>query len=93
MIYTSEATGATIITKYEHEKQHMLNEAEELGCYIPEPIVYNPINTRSVLNPKKKYLIDNLELFLEDIVLEYFGVDIIAATFSIPCEGADFSKK
>lgn len=55
-----------------------------LDITIPEPIVFrNKQDTRGKLLPTDKVLVDDLDGWLSDIVSDYFGSAVTAATMNI----------
>jgi len=58
--------------------------ADQLGITIPEPIVFrSKQDTRGKFLPTDKVFVDDLDGWLSDIVSDYFGSAVAAATMNI----------
>ena len=58
--------------------------ADQLGLTIPEPIVFrSKQDTRGKLLTTDKVFVDDLDGWLSDIVSDYFGSTVTAATMNI----------
>ena len=65
-------------------KKYIQTMADQLGLTIPEPIVFrSKQDTRGKLLPTDKVLVDDLDGWLSDIVSDYFGSAVAAATMNL----------
>ena len=65
-------------------KKYIQTMADQLGLTIPEPIVFrSKQDTRGKLLPTDKVFVDDLDGWLSDIVSDYFGSTVTAATMNI----------
>lgn len=81
LLYTSATTGYPIIVATERQAEYLEKMAEELGLEIPKPITFRRFN-QYFIPRDSKILVDNLEFMLNDILKDYFGTEVCAATIS-----------
>lgn len=84
LVNYSHQTGCPIMTRSRRNKEYIQMMADQLGLTIPEPIVFrSKQDTRGKLLPTDKVLVDDLDGWLSDIVSDYFGSAVTAATMNI----------
>lgn len=72
------------MTRSRRSKKYIQTMADQLGIAIPEPIVFrSKQDTRGKLLPTDKVFVDDLDGWLSDIVSDYFGSSVTAATMNI----------
>ena len=86
LIYTSEVTGARIITETKSSADYVLQKAKELGCNIPTPYsIYEYMQGKCTKQNEicKSILIDDISSKTLNIIFEnYFQRPVIAITMS-----------
>lgn len=84
LVQLSHLSGYPIMTRNRRSKKYIQTIAGQLGITIPEPIVFrSKQDTRSKLLPTDKVFVDDLDGWLSDIVSDYFGSAVAAATMNI----------
>ena len=84
LVQLSHLSGYPIMTRSKRNKKYIQTMADQLGLTIPEPIVFrSKQDTRGKLLPTDKVLVDDLDGWLSDIVSDYFGSAVTAATMNI----------
>ena len=84
LVQLSHLSDYPIMTRNRCSKKYIQMMADQLGLTIPEPIVFrNKQDTRGKLLPTDKVLVDDLDGWLSDIVSDYFGSAVTAATMNI----------
>ena len=84
LVQLSHLSGYPIMTRSICNKKYIQTMADQLGLTIPEPIVFrSKQDTRGKLLPPDKVLVDDLDGWLSDIVSDYFGSAVTAATMNI----------
>lgn len=72
------------MTRNRCSKKYIQMMADQLGLTIPEPIVFrSKQDTRGKLLPTDKVFVDDLDEWLSNIVSDYFGSAVTAATMNI----------
>lgn len=89
LIYTSEATGYSIIVNTEEERRYINKAVEKMGCTIP-PVylveeVRNGMKGTSPIDKTAgcKFLLDDCEKILAKALESYLNCELFAATLSI----------
>lgn len=79
LIYTSEATQFPILVYDNFRKNQIIDQANKLECYIPEPLVFNdimlPLNIDNIL-------IDDGQKIIEKALNVYFSSNVVAVTLT-----------
>lgn len=84
LVQLSHLSGYPIMTRSICNKKYIQTMADQLSLTIPEPIVFrSKQDTRGKLLPTDKVLVDDLDGWLSDIVSDYFGSAVTAATMNI----------
>lgn len=84
LVQLSHLSSYPIMTRNIHSKKYIQTMADQLGITIPEPIVFrSKQDTRGKLLPTDKVLVDDLDGWLSDIVSNYFGSAVAAATMNM----------
>lgn len=84
LVQLSHLSGYPIMTRSICSKKYIQTMADQLGLTIPEPIVFrSKQDTRGKLLPTDKVLVDDLDGWLSDIVGDYFGSAVTAATMNM----------
>lgn len=81
LIHTSEATGYPIVVSTRRQVDLLKEAAKRLGANIPEPISITDLKQRGIQRPEN-VLIDNIEFILSNVMDEYLGCHVVAATLS-----------
>lgn len=83
LVQLSHLSGYPIMTRSRCSKEYIQTMADQLVLTIPEPIVFrSKQDTRGKLLTDK-VLVDDLDGWLSDIVSDYFGSVVTAATINI----------
>lgn len=83
LIYTSEATGYPIVTSSKIQAHYIKDNAEKMGCLIPEPLTVEEVRSSHVLRGRdNKILFDNVETILSAALNAYLDANIICATMT-----------
>ncbi len=88
LIYTSEATGYSIICNTVKERKYITELAEQMGCNIPQVYTYEEVQNGMKGSDKidktvdAKFLYDNIEVILQDALEQYLGCKLFAVTLS-----------
>ncbi len=84
LLYTSEATGYTIIVDSKSQVENLKNKAKELAITIPEPMTADTFRTGKFhCQPIKGILIDDADSIIKKALFNYFnGANIVAITMS-----------
>ena len=69
LIYTSESTGFPIVTNSKIQAAYIKEQAENMGCEIPEPITVHELQSNRGYPPETNILFDNIETILEEKVI------------------------
>lgn len=84
LVQLSHLSGYPIMARSIRSKKYIQTMADQLGLTIPEPIVFrSKQDTRGKLLPTDKVFVDDLDGWLSDIVSDYFGSTVTAATMNI----------
>lgn len=84
LVQLSHLSGYPIMTRSKRNKKYIQTMADQLGLTIPEPIVFrSKQDTRGKLLPTDKVFVDDLDGWLSDIVSDYFGSAVAAATMNM----------
>lgn len=84
LVQLSHLSGYPIMARSIRSKKYIQTMADQLGLTIPEPIVFrSKQDTRGKLLPTDKVFVDDLDGWLSDIVSDYFGSTVAAATMNI----------
>lgn len=84
LVQLSHLSGYPIMTRSKRNKKYIQTMADQLGLTIPEPIVFrSKQDTRGKLLPIDKVFVDDLDGWLSDIVSDYFGSAVAAATMNM----------
>jgi len=80
LIYTSEATQFPILVDTNFRKNQLVDQANKLECYIPEPLTlddmkYHKFNLEYIL-------IDEGKNIIEKALKDYLGCDVLAVTMT-----------
>lgn len=85
LLFTSEATGCTIIVDNKKQVEILKSKANELGITIPEPMTSDTFrgDGRSHCLSVKGILIDEADNIIEKALIDYFnGANIVAVTMT-----------
>ena len=85
LLFTSEATGYTIIVDSERQVEYLKSKANELGITIPEPMTSDTFRSygHSHCSLIKGILIDEADSIIEKALIDYFsGANIVAITMT-----------
>ena len=84
MIYTSESTGFPIVVPTSKMKDDIMHQAEELECYIPEPVTVSELRNGKARSTRlyENVLIDEVGFILQDALNEYLGCNVVCSTIS-----------
>ena len=86
LIQQSHTTGYPIITHTAQQAKRITEKAYQYGYTIPAPIVFNgKLSLRGY--GYDKYLVDNIDMVLSDMITSYYGVPVAAVTMSVPIIG------
>lgn len=84
LVQLSHMSSYPIMTRSRCNKEYIQTMADQLGITIPEPIVFrSKQDTRGKLLQTDKVFVDDLDGWLSDIVSDYFGSAVAAATMNI----------
>ena len=84
LVQLSHMSSYPIMTRSRCNKEYIQTMADQLGLTIPEPIVFrSKQDTRGKLLPTDKVFVDDLDGWLSDIVSDYFGSVVTAATMNM----------
>ena len=84
LVQLSHLRDYPIMTRNRCSKKYIQMMADQLGLTIPEPIVFrSKQDTRGKLLPTDKVFVDDLDEWLSNIVSDYFGSAVTAATMNI----------
>ena len=84
LVQLSHLSGYPIMTRSRCSKEYIQTMADQLGITIPEPIVFrSKQDTRGKLLLTDKVFVDDLDGWLSDIVSDYFGSAVAAATINM----------
>lgn len=86
LIHTSEVTGARIITHTLTQAEYIREKAKELNCTIPMPMSIQEIKRGISVSKARPYLIDDIDCWLDYILEDYFGKEVLAVTMSVEQE-------
>ena len=85
LIYTSEATGATIVVSTIQEKENIKRRAKEMYCNIPEPVTVKELEAGKRQGRNYDFvMVDNMEKFLKDALESYLGAKVLCGTLTVP---------
>lgn len=76
LIKESARTGTTIAVATYHMAQEVLFLAEKMGLDIPQPVTYAEIFKSYRLNQKKRYLVDELQMMLNQLNIDIATMDL-----------------
>ena len=82
LIYTSEATGYPIVTSSNVRAHYIKDEAEKIGCIIPDPLTVEDLLYRNVLLPDSNILFDDVESILGVALNKYLNANVVCATMT-----------
>ena len=82
LIYTSEATGYPIVTSSNVQSHYIKDEAEKMGCVIPDPLTVEDLLYRNALLPDSNILFDNVESILGVALNKYLNANVVCATMT-----------
>lgn len=84
LVQLSHLSSYPIMTRSRCNKKYIQTMDDQLGITIPEPIVFrSKQDTRGKLLPTDKVLVDDFDGWLSDIVSDYFGSAVAAATMNL----------
>lgn len=85
MIYTSEATGVTIVVSSIQEKEHVKKLAKQMCCNIPEPVTAKELEAGKRQGRNYDFvMVDNMEKFLKNALESYLGAKVLCGTLTLP---------
>ena len=87
LIHVSEVTGARIITHTLMQAEFIREKAKELNCTIPMPMSIQEIKQGISVAKARPYLIDDIDCWLDYILEDYFGKEVLAVTMSVKESG------
>lgn len=84
IIYTSESTGFPIVVPTHNMKTEVMHQAEEMECYIPEPVTVSELRNGKTRGMRlyENVLVDEVGFILQDALNEYLGCNVICGTIS-----------
>ena len=84
MIYTSESTGTPIAVPTHDMKKYIMHKAEEMECYIPEPVTVTELRNGKARGMRlyENVIVDEVGFILQDALNEYLGCNVICGTIS-----------
>jgi hypothetical protein len=82
LIYASEATGYPIVTSSKIQCHYIKDNAEKMGCDIPDPLTVEDLRADHVLRSKENILFDNIETILEAALNSYLDASVVCATMT-----------
>lgn len=88
LIKESARTGATIAVATYHMAQHVLFTAERMGLEIPQPVTYAEIFKNFRENRTRRYLVDELQMMLDQLNIDICTVDLEPISPARPGPGA-----
>lgn len=80
LIYTSEATQYPILVYDNFRKNQLIDQANKLDCYIPEPLVFDQI--KLPLSNFDNILIDDGQQIIERTLRSYLGTNVLTVTLT-----------
>ena len=84
LIYTSEATGFSIITPTKSNATLLKNMAQNMGCNIPPVYTVDEVlhTSRPDKTKENQFLLDDADQILDKALEAYLGCRLFAATIS-----------
>lgn len=82
LIYTSEITGYRILCYTQKHCNYLKDMAKELGIIIPEPMTIREYKNLKGMPTDCGIMIDDLDQCLDEILNNYFGIDVMAVTIT-----------
>lgn len=83
MIISSEVTGYPILVQNEQRKRCLVDMAKEMGCHIPEPIIFERYRSYNDGHSRNhKLLIDDAEKIIESALNTILRAEVVAVTLT-----------